>query len=64
MTLTCAADGVEYSVGAPACPQCGATRRYETGSPEHLAAIEAAAKPRKGGRASESRSASGAEGAE
>jgi hypothetical protein len=41
-TRTCAADGVEFSVGAPGCPQCGSTRHYETGSPDHLAAVEAA----------------------
>jgi hypothetical protein len=38
-TWTCANDGVEYAIGAPQCPQCGASEHYETGSPEHIAAL-------------------------
>lgn len=33
----CTADGVAYSVGAPACPQCGTTSHVEQGSEEHEA---------------------------
>ena len=32
MLWICDADGVAYSVGAPACPQCGSTEYHEEGS--------------------------------
>lgn len=34
----CKKDGVRYAVGAPACPQCGSTERYEDGAEAGAAA--------------------------
>jgi hypothetical protein len=43
-TKACVRDDVRYAMDAPRCPECGETKAYETGSPEHLAALEAAEK--------------------
>lgn len=40
----CAQDDVRYATDAEKCPQCGSTEAYEAGSPEHLAALEVAAR--------------------
>lgn len=37
MLLICCDCTTAYSVGAPACPQCGSTNAVEQGSPEHEA---------------------------
>jgi hypothetical protein len=37
----CVNDGVAYSVGAPACPECGSTEHVEQDSPEHQALLVA-----------------------
>lgn len=41
----CANDLVVFSVGAPACPQCGSTERVEQDSPEHEALLAERTKP-------------------
>lgn len=35
----CVNDRVPYSVGAPACPECGSTEHVEQDSPEHEALL-------------------------
>lgn len=41
-TKACAQDDVRYAMDAKRCPECGSTKAYEAGSPEHLAALEVA----------------------
>lgn len=43
----CRNDGVQYSVGARACPECGSTEHVEQDSPEHEALLAEKASPRK-----------------
>lgn len=43
----CKSDGVQYSVGAPACPECGSTEHVEQDSPEHEALLAEKAAPKK-----------------
>lgn len=43
----CKNDGVAYSVGAPACPECGSTEHVEQDSKEHQALLAARAAPKK-----------------
>lgn len=46
MLLICVKCQTPHSVGSPACPQCGETKRVEQGSPEHQALL---APPKKKG---------------